>query len=281
MNRWTRTLAVVALIAALVAVAGCQKPVEPKLEPKIAPPAISQAGVFKAGVDMSTPPFAGKDGATAGIDVDIASAVAEKLGLKVELVDVKPSEAATALADGSVDAVLSVPMTGADLSNLSIAGAYISDVPALWVASDTTASITPSLTLDNMPVEPVAVQTSSEAFWVLESEFGTATISEFPSLREALDALDRGDVSLAAGDALIGAYIARDFPRVRYAGKLAAPLPLGIAVAAENTALSDAVRGALDDLAADGVLDNVRRKWVGDLPKLTVPEADASEDSAP
>lgn len=280
MNRWTRTLAVVALGAALVAMAGCSKPVEPKLEPKIAPPALSQAGVFKAGVDMSTPPFAGKDGSAAGIDVDVASAVAERLGLKVELVDVKPSEAASALADGSVDAVLSVPMTGADLSQLSVAGAYITDVPALWIASDTTASIEPSLTLDSMPAEPTAVQTSSEAYWVLESEFGTATISEFDSLRDALDALDRGDVGLAAGDALVGAYIARDFPRVRYAGRLAAPYPLGIAVAVDNTALSDAVRGALDDLAADGVLDNVRRKWVGELPKLAIPE-DSSDEQAP
>lgn len=268
------------LAFALLAGVGCSRKEEPKLEPKVAPPAISQSGVLRAGVDLSAPPFAGEDAGTmAGLDVDVAAALAEKLGLTVEYVDVAPSDAATALAEGTVDAVLSIKLTGADLSNVALAGAYLSDAPALFIANDSTASVEPSLTLASMPVAPVAVQNASEAYWVLESEFGTPTLVPQDSLRAALDVLDRGEVALAAGDAIVGAYIARDFPRVRFAGILADPYPLGVAVAADNTALTDAVREALDELAADGVLENIRRKWVGDLPALDVPGVERSKDA--
>ena len=79
-----------------------------------------------------------------------------------------------------------------------------------------------------------------------------------------------------AGDAIIGAYIARDFPAVRYAGRIGPASPLAVAVAVDNTALADAVRVALDELAADGVLETIRRKWLGDAPEIQVedtPEA--------
>lgn len=280
MIRPLRLAVVLTLAGMLLSGSGCKREEEPKLEPKIAPPAIAQAGVLRAGVDLSVPPFGGEDaGMKAGLDVDVAAALAEKLGLTVEYVDIKPSEAASALADGGVDVVFSVKMGEADLSNATVAGTYVVDAPALFVATDSTASVEPSLTLATMPVAPVAVQNAAEAYWLLESEFGTATIQTHDSLRAAFDALDRGDVTLAAGDAIVGAYIGRDFPRIHYAGTLADPYPLGVAVAAENSALSDSVRAALDALAADGVLDNVRGKWVGGLPALEVPGAERSEEA--
>jgi ABC-type amino acid transport substrate-binding protein len=180
--------------------------------------------------------------------------------------------------------VFSVPVSGADLSRLTPAGTYLTDAPAAFVATEGTASVEPSLTLDSLPPGKVAVQNGSPAFWLLTSEFGEKGVESFDSLREALEALSSGDVAVAAGDALVGAYIARDLPQVRFAGQLAPATPLAVAVGPENAELSDAVRVALDELAADGVLDSVRNKWVGDLPELTVPDTgdDAPvEDAAP
>ena len=102
MTRIGRAVAVVwrCLSSLAVAVACAPKP-EPKPEPKMAPPAVKTAGVLVAGVDLDVPPFAGVDqGKQAGIDVDVAAAIADRLGLAVSYVDVKPSEAASALAEG-------------------------------------------------------------------------------------------------------------------------------------------------------------------------------------
>jgi polar amino acid transport system substrate-binding protein len=266
-------LAVVALL-----VTGCKGAPADKLEPKVSPPAIKTAGTLKIGVDLSYPPFGGTDqGKQAGLDLDVAAALASQLGLTATFVAVKPSEAATALADGRVDLVLSVPFSEEGLTRTSLAGSYISDGPAFFVATDSTASVVPSITLETLTAPKVGAQQGSPAYWKLAGEIGEDSIVAYPTLREALTALQQGQVPLVAGDALVGAYIIRDMPTVHFAGQVEPAMPLGAAVGVDNTVLGDAVRTSLDSMAADGVLDAIRSKWVGNLPKLAVP---ASADSS-
>ena len=273
--RWCVALTLAAL--AVGAVTACAPKAQPKLEPKVLPPAIKETGTLRAGIDLAYPPFGGtEDGRQAGLDLDTAAALAEKLGLKLAVVDVKASEAATALAEGKVDVVMSVPFSSDLLTRASIAGTYITDGPAFFIATEGTASVEPSLTLDTVH-GPVGTQEESVAYWKLVSEFDTAGVTTFPTLRDAIEALDRGKVKVVGADALVAAYIARDFPKVHFAGQIEPAHPLGVATAAENTALSDAVRTALDSLAADGVLRTIRTKWVGELPTLEVP---VSEDAS-
>ncbi len=274
------SLCVAVLVVALMTACGAPKPEAPT--PQVAPPALLKAGVLKAGVDLSTPPFAGTDnGRKAGIDIDVAKALASQLGLKATFVDVKPSEAASALAQGKVDVVMSVPYDAA-LTELSLAGTYLDDAPAFWVAVEGTKSVEPSLTLDNVESPVIAAQQGSPAFWAIRSEYGSDTLEPYDSLRAALESLAAGEVPLVAGDALVGAYIARDLPSIRFAGQLAPATPLSVAVKPDNVALGDAVRSALDQLAADGVFDQVLRTWAGDtLPALDGATAPVSgEESA-
>ena len=277
-TRFGFAVACVALAACVTVATGCTPAASEKTEPKVSPPAIRKAGTLKIGVDLSYPPFGGTDsGKQAGIDIDIGSAVAGKLGLTAEFVDVKPSEAATALASGKTDVVLSVPYTQESLSRTTLAGSYLSDGPALFVATESTAAVEPSMTLDTLPAVKIGAQEGSAAYWKLQSEFGSESLVGYPTLREALNGLRVGTVRVAAGDAIVAGYIIRDMPTVRLAGQLEPAVPLGVAVAIDNVALSDAVRTTLDGLAADGVLDTIRTKWVGSLPKLKLPEsADAS-----
>lgn len=275
MARRARFSVVLVMAVAALVVGGCKAQEAPKAQPKVSPPAVVKAGILKAGVDMKTPPFAGTDNGTkAGIDVDVAAALAERLGLTVQYVDVAPSAAATALASGKVDVVLSVPFTGSDAVQITTAGTYLSDAPAFFVANESTGSAEASVTLSSLTAGRVAAQEKSPAYWLLVEELGTDGVKAYPTLREALQALDAGEVDVVAGDAFVGSYIGRDFPKIKYAGQLAPATPLAVAVNAENTDLADAVRSALDELAADGVLDSVRSKWLGDLPQLKAPKSD-------
>ena len=285
MKRASRTrIAFVAacfLLATVVLAAGCTSAPSAKLEPKVAPPAIKQAGTLKIGVDLSYPPFGGTDaGKQAGIDLDVASALAAKLGLATAFVDVKPSEAATALAEGKVDVVFSIPYSQESLSRSTLAGSYLSDGPAFFIATESTAAVVPSMTLDTIPAVKIGAQEGSAAFWKLQSEFGAESLVGYPTLRDALNAVREGKVQVAAGDALVGGYIIRDMPSVHLAGQVEPAVPLGVAVALDNAKLGDMVRAALDGLSADGVLDAIRTKWVGSLPKLKLPESLEASSSA-
>jgi polar amino acid transport system substrate-binding protein len=266
-------MAIVALGLMCLVLSGCTNtPSEPPLQPKVAPPSIQKGGTLRAAVDLSNPPFAGVDnGKQAGIDVDVAAALAEQLGLKLELVDVKASGIATALADKSADVALSAPYTSELLSRAAIAGTYLTDGPALFAARTASSSIEPSGAPDALVAAKVGAQLDSESYWQLLVLLGNDRVTTYPTLRAALEAVRKGEIQYAGGDAFVGAYIARDIPEVAYAGQITGAHPLGVAVATDNTRLADSVRVALDQLAADGVLEAIRTKWVGSLPRLAVP----------
>lgn len=277
-------LLIVAALGATLALVGCKGlPAPAQLHPTVKPPAIRQAGTLRAGVDLSTPPFGGTDaGRRAGIDVDVAAALAARLGLKLTIVDVKPSDAATALAGGTADVVLSVPYSADALANSTLAGSYIADGPAFFVAAPATTSVVPTISVDTLTAAHVGAQQGSLSYWELVSALGTEPVTPYPTLRDALTALQAGAVQAVGGDAIVGAYIARDMPTVRFAGQIEPAVPVGIAVATDNTTLEDAVRVALDGMAGDGILDAVRTKWVGSLPKLDVPtSSDETSSSVP
>lgn len=270
-----RLTAFVMVLALTFALGACKKEAEePAVQPKIAPPVIGEEGVLKAGVDLDYPPFAGVDGGReAGIDVDIAAAIAERLGLKLELVDVKPDGVASALNSGKVDIMLgATAITDAVLADVSSAGSYLIDGPAIF-STETSGSVTTTLTAGDLVGKRVAAQQGSPAFWELESEFGEGFTTAFPSLREAFEALESGTIDVVVGDAAVGAYISRDFDGVGFAGQYAPGKPLGIAVKKDATELESQVRTILDELAADGTLDTIRSKWLGALPALVVSDA--------
>ena len=273
--RRKRLLLFFAMIA-VVAVSGCSKQAEePTVDPVVAPPVIGEAGVLRAGVDLGYPPFAGKDGgAEAGIDVDIAAALADRMGLTLKIVDIGQSGAAEALGAGDIDIALgALPITDAVLADVAFAGSYLVDGPAFFSfdssASADSSAVAPTVSADALGGSRVGAQQGSAAFWMLEREYGEGFAAAYPTLAEALSALAAGELDVVAGDAAVGAYLARDHPGVVYAGQYGPGAPLGVAIAKDSVELESVVREILDALSAEGVLDTIRSKWLGALPTLS------------
>jgi len=288
-RRLRRTMAALAALGALLAlVAGCQnKPAEPALTPTIGPPAIKQAGVLRVAIDPTQPPFAGAvDGQTVGMDVDVAAAVAERLGLKLELVELGWKEIPKAVSNRAVDLGLgAIPITEAVLADVSVAGSYATDGIGLFAVSATgtaeaTAPLSPGDVAALLEDARVGCQTSSAAQWLLESEYWEGYAKTYDTLRAAFDALKAGEVQYVACDAFVGAYLARDYESVRFIGSLGGPTPLGALVAKDSSELEARVREVLDAMAADGTLAAIRAKWVGDLPDIRV-NASAEQTGTP
>lgn len=269
--RCARTGLVVVLAAVLAALAACGPAgdADPGLEPLVAPPAIAEEGVLRVGVDLDYPPYGGVDkGREAGIDIDVASALAAELGLVLELVEVPSVEASAALQAGDVDIVMSVPFTEAAVQGASFAGFYIETAPVLF------ASVETSITPERLGGHDIAVQEGSESFWALAYTLGEEALIVTDTLREGFEAFEAGDADVVAGDALVCAYLARDFDGIAFGAQLEPATPIGIVVSPDAVELERVVRAALDAMAADGVLDAIRTKWVDDLPKLNLPPDD-------
>ncbi len=275
MSRVWKTLAVLATVGMLLV--GCNEAPkeEPQAQPKIAPPVIAEAGVLRVGVDLTYPPYAGVDDSrTAGIDIDVADALAAELGLTVETVQVETTGVAEALAEGEIDVMMSVPITKSSMTGISLAGSYITDGPAFFTSVETTGSVAETITIEAIGRRKVGAQEGSRSFWVLQDFLGEEAVTGYPTVRAGMTALESGEIEILAADALVAAYIARDFDTVRYSGQLEPAVQIGVAVKQDATQLEEAVRGALDALAAGGVLDTIRMKWVEDLPELETTPAE-------
>ena len=272
-SRVTAGLLTATLIAGAVSLSGCAGSIAvTPMKPKVAPPVVARAGELTVAVDMSYPPFASKSGQDrVGWDIDVAAALADRLGLKLVLVDAKPEAAAKLLTARKADMVLG-DLTIARALDLDVAfaGSYTSDAPAIFASKGATPSP------DALGGKRIAVQKGSEAYWQLADTYGEPALTIYPSLREAISAVAEGQADVAAGDAIVGGYMLHDFPKVAFAGQLAVATPVGVGVSRSTPKLEEAVRRALDEMSAQGILSTLRRKWVGDLPQLKSPGAEAS-----
>lgn len=258
-------LVCVVALAGVLVLAGCNETLTlPKRAPKVKPPVIAKAGELRVALDLDYPPFGGVDkGDKAGLDIDVASAIADRLGLKLVIVEGSHADALKKLADRDVDVVMGGLTFDQALSdNLAFAGAYAEAAPVLFSSKPAT------VTLDDLGGIPVAVQKNAPAYWSLLELYGEDLIRVQPTLREALQSVESGDVEYAAGDSLVGSYILRDFTRLRLVGQIAPSTPIGVAVNKENPELENVLRSTLDQMSAEGVLGTLRRKWVGDLPDM-------------
>ncbi len=272
-----RTLMAVALAAAVALVAGCSGGIgAAKLTPRLSPPVIARPGVLRAAIDLSYPPFGGSvKGQHVGLDVDVAAAIADQLGLSLEIVDATPADGADLARNGKVDIVLGgLTVDQAVSLQLAYAGTYVTDSSAVF------GSDVASLTLGDLSARRIAVQNGSASYWSLLDQYGDGPLVVTPTLLEAMQDVAAHKADIVAGDALVAAYIGRQVPGLKYGGQLAAAYPIGVGVAADKAKLETEVRSVLDKLSSQGVLETLRRKWAGDLPRFTVPASDASADTS-
>jgi polar amino acid transport system substrate-binding protein len=268
-----RTLVALATVAALVLVGGCTAGIgAATLKPRLSPPDIGSKGVLRAAIDLGYPPFGGTvKGQRVGLDVDVAAAIAEQLGLKLEIVNATPTVGAEMARAGKVDIVMGgLTVEQAVALQLAYAGTYVTDSSAVFATEVTT------LTIGDLSSKRVAVQSGSASYWFLLDEYGEGPLVVVPTLLEAMKAVPEGKADLVAGDALLATYIGRNVPGLRYGGQLMPAFPIGVGVAQDKAKLEAEVRSILDKLSSQGVLETFRRKWAGDLPKFTVP-ASASD----
>ena len=196
----------VATVAAVAALTGCSSSepyTPPETTPAVSSPAIIEDGVLHVGVNASAAPLAGKNssGDLVGFDVALAAALADALGLKVEVTDVG-ANGASALSQGNVAIVLGVEQ---DSSSASVweSDPYLQTGIALF-AADANAQVP---TKESAP--KIAVQTSSTSSWLAENEFGAEALVRVNGLADAFTALG-GQAQYAAADAVRGTYVLSD-----------------------------------------------------------------------
>lgn len=222
---------------------------------------LKKQGTLTVGLrTSSTAPFIteSNNGAT-GMDVDLAGALADALGLDLafERVD-NVSDALTS----TCDVVLNVSTEEA--KGFDVVGDYAEAALSLFHKGEPVV-----VSVDDVKGKKVALQEGSSAQRALR--LTTLEVTEVPcsTLNEAFDALDAGDCDYVLCSATSGGYLASRRDGDSFAGAFSTPKVQGIAVASGDGALQTAVRTAYEEISGNGILAEIRRAWMGSLPTLT------------
>ena len=229
--------------------------------PEVSSPTVVQEGYLTVGIDTTAGAplyIAGSSGEATGMDVDIAAALAQELGLKVRFVELQGSSDAAAATCDVVMAVSSKSSGG-----LTVVGGYAENAIAFFHRGEQTV-----VSAGDLGGMTVGVQSGSASQRELEKSGASVSVQEFANLNEAFDALDAGTVDYVLCDAYSGAYLAAIHPGIACAGTIDDPSAIGIGVASGNAELQTAVQGALEEISTNGVMGIVRSRWIGSMGNL-------------
>lgn len=269
----------VCLVLALTGCAQNQTYTPETLNPTVSSPTIGKDGTLRVGISGGAPFVVnGSDGATTGLDVDMAAALANQLGLKLEIVSLGTSgseiDIESALAKGDVDIVMGA--TSSDkTSNVWVSDPYTQTAVALFATEGTQV---PSR--DSSP--KIAAQSSLTSAWAVTNSFGDDSLVAKSDLLSALSAVETGDCKYLAADAVIGTYAALcqsvDVEPIAVLGSVGGYC---VAASSSNTALQTALADALSAITTNGVVKTVCTKWLGsDLDLTSLPTVEVSTSAS-
>ena len=194
------------------------------------------------------------DGKFAGFDVDVATYVAGKLGVKPENITFKESPSAqreTLIQNGEVDFIVATySITDARKKKVDFAGPYYVAGQSLLVKADNT-DITGPESL-NGGKKLCSVTGSTPAQKVKEKYANEVQLQEFDTYSACVEALRNGAVDAVTTDDIILAGYAAQYPgQLKVVGKPFTEERYGIGLAKGDTAsrnkINDAIQAMIDD----------------------------------
>ncbi len=230
--------------------------------PEVVPPTIHENGYLVVGIrtGYTTAPLLveGAGVAVAGIDIDLASALADELGLQVRFLAVADVEAALR---ADCDVVMNV--IPEEVAGVTCVGSY--EQSALSFFRKGTPGVVDASDIQG---SSVAVQGASLTERTLASTGLSVDVHQCANINECFDALVAGEVDYVLCDSLQGSYLAKAYDGISFAGALEAPVNIGVGVLTTNPDLVTAVDSALSTIGRNGVLNLVLNRWVIPIPSI-------------
>lgn len=228
---------------------------------------VKAAGVLKVGIDAAFAPLTFKDetGAYVGYDIELAAAVAEKLGVAVEYVEVDWANLDAALADGSIDCVWSGMTIDANRQKtMTISDAYLQSNTVILVHKDVAGFI------EDLADKTIVFQAGTTIEDYLTEQL--SYISSMVILKttatsdDAIAAMLAGEADAVMIDSVYANYqIANNEALADYITiENLLSDSYGIGFAKGDYLLCGAVEEALYEMAQDGSLAEITVKWFGE-----------------
>ena len=218
------------------------------------------AGKLTMATNATFPPYemTTDSGDIEGIDVDTAKAIAEKLGLELQIDDMDFDAALLSVQQGKADIVMAgVTVTDERKAVMDFSDSYATGIQSIIVPEGSDIA-----SPDDLAGKKIGTQRGTTGYIYCSDDFGDENVVAYDDGLTAVQALNNGQVDAVVIDnAPAKEYVAAN-PGLKVLETSYAEEDYAIGMNKDNTALVEAVNAALEELKADGTLQSIVDKYI-------------------
>ena len=217
-------------------------------------------GKLTMSTNAAFPPYemTADDGSFEGIDIDVAAAIADKLGLELQVDDMDFDAALLAAQNGKSDMVMAgVTVTDERQKVMDFSDTYAEGIQSIIVPEDSDIA-----TVDDLAGKTIGTQRGTTGYIYCTDDFGEDSVVAYDNGLTAVQALNNGQVDAVVIDNAPAKEFVAANTGLKILDTAYAQEDYAIGVAKGNTALLDAINGALEELQADGTLQSIVDKYI-------------------
>ncbi len=213
------------------------------------------------GTNAAFPPYEyyDEDGETIiGIDAEIAQAVADKLGMTLTIKDMEFDSLLTAVQSGAVDIVFAgLTVTDERKESVDFSITYATGIQVIIVPEDSKIA-----SVDDLAGKVIGVQAGTTGDIYCTDEFGQENVKQYNNGALAVAALQNGQVDCVVIDnepakSFVAANDGLKILETEYAVE-----DYAAAISKDNAELTEKVNTAMEELKADGTIDEILAKYI-------------------
>ena len=218
-----------------------------------------EAGKLTMATNAAFPPYemTTDAGEFEGIDIETAQAIADKLGLELQIDDMDFDAALLSVQQGKADIVMAgVTVTDERKAVMDFSDSYATGIQSIIVpeGSDITSP-------DDLAGKKIGTQRGTTGYIYCSDDFGDENVVAYDDGLTAVQALNNGQVDAVVIDnAPAQEFIAAN-PGLKILDTSYAEEDYAIGMA-KGSSLEDAVNAALKELKADGTLQSIVDKYI-------------------
>ena len=218
-----------------------------------------QEGKLVMCTNAEFPPYEYHDNNTiVGIDADICAAIAEKMGLELEIEDIAFDSIIPEISSGKADiGAAGMTVTEDRKQNVDFSETYAKASQVIIVTENSEVK-----GFDDLKGKKVGVQTGTTGDIYVTGDLGDECVERYAKGMEAVQALSQTKIDAVVIDGEPAKKYISEVPGLKILDESYTDEEYAIAIRKGNTELLDAVNKAIGELKADGTLDAIVAKYI-------------------
>ena len=220
-----------------------------------------EEGELHMATNAAFPPYemTSDDGGFEGIDVEIATAIAEKLGLELVIDDMDFSSVIASVQSGKADiAMAGLTVNEERKKNIDFTDTYATGVQVIIVPEGSEIQSADDLSSDIL----IGCQEATTGYIYCSDDYGEDAVIAYQNGATAIQALLSGKVDCVVIDSEPAKQFVEANEGLTILDTEYVTEDYAIGISKENTALLDAVNGALNELIEDGTVEEIIGKYI-------------------